>query len=153
MSTLIHQRVEDCRNGANPKTIRRVSSGWVVLGDVQFLPGYTLLLPDPVVPDLNTLNKTQRKLYLYEVTVIGDALLEVTDAYRINYEILGNTEAALHTHIFPRYGSEPESLRKIPVWAYDWQAAPAFDPERDGPLMRSIGNYLDHAGISSPPPG
>ena len=28
-------------------------SGWAVLGDTQILPGYSLLLPDLVVPDLN----------------------------------------------------------------------------------------------------
>jgi hypothetical protein len=54
--TLIHDRVQDCRDGVNPKVICRVKSGWVVLGDVQFLPGYTLLLPDPVVYDLNALD-------------------------------------------------------------------------------------------------
>jgi len=131
----------------NPKTIARVHSGWVVLGDVQFLRGYTLLLPDPVVADLNALNRSQRECYLYEASVIGDALLQVTDADRINYEILGNTEAALHTHIFPRYASEPDHLRKIPVWAYDWQAAPLFDPVRDRPLMLEIADYLRRAGI------
>ena len=71
MTTLIDRRVQDCRNGNNPKTILRVTSGWVVLGDAQFLKGYTLLLPDPVVPDLNTLDKQQREAYLYEVSVIA----------------------------------------------------------------------------------
>ena len=47
MPTLIHQRVRDCNLGTYPKAIGRVSSGWVVAGDVQFLPGYCLLLPDP----------------------------------------------------------------------------------------------------------
>jgi diadenosine tetraphosphate (Ap4A) HIT family hydrolase len=147
MSTLIHRRVEDCRKGRNPKTIARVSSGWAVLGDVQFLHGYSLLLPDPVVADLNALTQEQRQTYLYEMSVIGDALLNVTDAYRINYEILGNTEAALHAHIFPRYQSEPENLRRVPVWSYDWEKAPRFDPDRDGPLIDRIANYLNQAGI------
>ena len=40
MPTLIHQRVRDCNLGTYPKAIGRVSSGWVVAGDVQFLPGY-----------------------------------------------------------------------------------------------------------------
>ncbi len=149
MSTLIHRRVEDCRQGRNPKTIARVHSGWAVLGDVQFLRGYSLLLPDPVVVDLNTMTREQRETYLYEMSVIGDALLSATDAYRINYEILGNTEAALHAHIFPRYRSEPQELRRIPVWSYDWQNAPPFDVSRDQALMDRIAQYLDHAGIVS----
>jgi len=147
MTTLIHQRVDDCREGRNPKTIARVNSGWVVLGDVQFLRGYSLLLPDPVVGDLNTLERHQRETYLYEMSVVGDALMSVTDAYRINYEILGNTEAALHAHIFPRYESEPEDLRRVPVWSYDWLNAPPFDPERDAELIDAIAGYIRQSGI------
>lgn len=147
MSTLIHRRVEDCRRGRNPKTIARVRSGWAVLGDVQFLRGYSLLLPDPVVVDINAMARTQREIFLYDMSVIGDALLSATDAYRINYEILGNTEAALHAHIFPRYQSEPEHLRRIPVWSYDWANAPKFDASRDRVLIDQIANHLFEAGI------
>src|SRR4051794_39356109 len=107
MPTLIHRRVEESRTGTNPKTICRVHSGWVVLGDVQFLRGYSLLVPDPVVGSLNDLSKPDRELFLYEMTLLGDALLAVTGATRINYEILGNTEPALHAHVFPRYADEP----------------------------------------------
>lgn len=147
MTTLIHTRVAECRRGDNPKTICRVSSGWVVLGDVQFLPGYSLLLPDPVVVDLNELTAEARRDYLYEMSVLGDALLELTDAYRINYEILGNTEAALHAHVMPRYLSEPEELRRGPAWGYDWGNAIPFDLERDRPLMVAIAGYFREAGL------
>jgi diadenosine tetraphosphate (Ap4A) HIT family hydrolase len=145
MSTLIHHRVDDCRNGRNPKTIARLESGWVVLGDVQFLRGYSLLLPDPVVGDLNALDRRQRETYLYDMSLVGDALLSITDASRINYEILGNTEGALHAHIFPRYQSEPEALRRIPVWSYDWDNAPKFNLQRDRPLINAISSYLTQA--------
>ena len=46
------------------------------------------------------------------MATIGDALLEVTGAFRINYEILGNLEPALHAHIIPRYLNEPEDGAK-----------------------------------------
>jgi diadenosine tetraphosphate (Ap4A) HIT family hydrolase len=138
MSTLIHRRVEEARQGTNPTVICRVASGWVVLGDVQFLQGYSLLLPDPVVPNLNALTMEQRLTFLQDMTVLGDALLEVTGAARINYEILGNSEAALHAHVFPRYMTEPEEKRRKPVWFYHWDSAPPFDLERDQPLMSKI---------------
>lgn len=44
--------------------------------------------------------------------VIGDALLDVTKAHRINYEILGNSEPELHAHIFPRYEDEHVPLQE-----------------------------------------
>ena len=125
-------------------------SGWVVLGDVQFLKGYSLLLPDPVVGHLNALGAEDRRTLLYEASVVGDVLLELTSAVRINYEILGNLEPALHVHVFPRFADEPAELRTRPVWYYDWGAAPRFDLERDAPLMQAIRYRLDQAGIAAP---
>jgi diadenosine tetraphosphate (Ap4A) HIT family hydrolase len=142
MSTLIHRRVEAARQRTNPTVICRVKSGWIVLGDVQFLPGYSLLLPDPVVADLNSLTLTQRIDFLQDMTILGDALLAVTGASRINYEILGNSEAALHAHVFPRYATEPEEKRQKPVWFYDWKSAVSFDAERDRQLMQEIAKAI-----------
>lgn len=138
MPTLIHERVRECQAGSYPKQIFRLSSGWVVLGDVQFLSGYCLLLPDPVVANLNAMEAEKRKTFLYEMSVLGDVILEITAALRINYEMIGNVEPALHAHLFPRYADEPEELRLKPVWFYDWENAPAFDEERDRPLMLNI---------------
>ena len=149
MSTLIHHLVDDCRAGRCPRTIARIHSGWVVLGEAQFLRGYSLILPDPVVANLNALSHADRKTLLFEMTVVGDVLLELTGAVRINYEILGNLEPALHVHLFPRYADEPEALRTRPVWFYDWDNAPRFDPVRDRPLMDDMRERLQRAGIVS----
>ena len=148
MPTLIHQRVKACREGNYPNSICKISSGWVVLGDVQFLRGYCLLLPDPVVAHLNDMADEQRKVFLYEMSVVGDVLLEITGAVRINYEMIGNVEPALHAHLFPRYGDEPENLRLKPVWFYDWDNAPAFDQDRDAPLKTEIAQHLKRRGLA-----
>ncbi len=144
MKTLIHERVELARASINPTVICRMPSGWAVLGDAQFFPGYSLLLPDPVVPDLNALDPDARCQYLYDMTIIGDALLEVTEAYRINYEILGNLDPALHTHIFPRYRHEPDDYQKGPVYYYprEQRASRPFDPERDHELMQRLADAI-----------
>ena len=75
VNTLIHQRVNDCRAGRYPKAICRLSSGWVVLGDVQFVRGYSLLLPDPVVADLNELSGQARTTFLSDMAAVGDAVV------------------------------------------------------------------------------
>lgn len=147
MTTLIHERVIQCQSGTYPKAICRLSSGWVVLGDVQFLRGYSLLLPDPVVPHLNAMDAESRKNFLYEMSVVGDVILEVTGAARINYEMLGNVEPALHAHIFPRFEDEAENLRLKPVWFYDWDNAPAFDLIRDREIMDSIAQGLEQRDV------
>jgi len=74
-------------------------------------------------------------------------LLAMPGAVRINYEILGNLEPALHVHIFPRFDDEAAELKTRPVWFYNWDQAPKFDPERDAPLMNDIRNSLRTAGI------
>ena len=142
MSTLIHQRVEMAREGNNPAVICRMPSGWAVLGDTQVTPGYTILLSDPVELDLNALSLEDRIVYLRDMSIIGDALLEVTGAALINYEILGNTDRALHAHIVPRYADEPDEQRRKPIWFRDLAAAPKFDPERDRNLMASIAQSI-----------
>ena len=146
MPTLIHRRVRAAQEGKNPAVICRVPSGWAVLCDTQFLRGYSLLLPDPVVPELNDLNKPQRLQFLYDMTVIGDALLEVTGAYKINYEILGNQDPALHAHIIPRYLSEPDERRKSPPLFYDaeYRNSIPFDPQRDQDLMQALAAAILH---------
>lgn len=149
MSTVIHRRVEECRAGRSPQTVCRVASGWVVLGDAQFVRGYSLLLPDPVVADLNELDGAKRTAFLHDMSVVGDALLALTDAVRINYEILGNVDPALHAHVIPRYSYEPEALRTRPVWFYDWAAAPRFDATRDGPLLASLRGELERRGVAA----
>jgi len=137
--TLIHRRVAAAQRGENPTVICRMPSGWVVLGDFQVLNGYCLLLPDPVVPSLNDLDEAGRVAYLRDMALIGDALLEVfPQSARINYEILGNSEPALHAHIVPRYDAEPDEYRRGPVWFYDWDLAPAFEPEKHRGMIERI---------------
>ena len=135
---LIAERVAAARAGTNPYVITKLRSGWVVVGDVQFLPGYCLLLADPVVPSLNDLAPDDRTEYLRDMTRVGDAILRATDAQRINYEILGNAEPELHAHIFPRYRSELDELRTKPAWFYDWVNAPRFSEQRHGHIVEAI---------------
>jgi dipeptidyl aminopeptidase/acylaminoacyl peptidase len=67
------------------------------------------------------------------MSLAGDALLEATDAYRINHDILGNLDPALHAHIIPRYLTEPDEFRKGTAFLYDrqYQESVRFDRERD----------------------
>lgn len=144
MPTLIHRWVEAVRAGENPRLVCRVKSGWVVAGESQFLPGYCLLLPDPVVPSLNALTGEARAQFLADMAAVGDAVLAETGARRINYEILGNLEPALHAHVFPRYANDPEEWRTKPVWLVPkevWEASP-FELGRHGELVARIAARL-----------
>ena len=138
MTTAIHRRVDALREGRDPTFVARLASGWAVLGERQFLPGYCLLLPDPVVPTLNALAGERRAGFLADMAALGDAVLAATHAARINYAILGNQDPALHAHVIPRYAHEPERHVHDTPWSYDWDAAPAFDAERHRELRDRI---------------
>jgi diadenosine tetraphosphate (Ap4A) HIT family hydrolase len=72
------------------------------------------------------------------MAAVGDALLSVTAAVRINYAIFGNLDPALHAHIFPRQSTEPESTRTAQPWALDWAAAPRYADGVHGELKRRL---------------
>lgn len=140
---LIENRVSMARVGENPFVISRLPSGWLVIGDVQPLAGYCLLLSDPVVASLNILDEPQRMIFLRDMALIGDVLLEVTGCDRVNYEIWGNSEPALHAHIMPRYANEPEEKRRLPAcMGYSWSNAPASLTNADLLLMENIRKAL-----------
>lgn len=146
MRNLIEQRVQAARRGENPYLITRLASGWLVIGDVQPLPGYCVFLADPVVESPNALSEPDRICYSLDVLAVGDALLKVTGAFRINYETLGNAEPALHTHILPRYLDEPDDKRRMPPFmVYDWRTARPFDPALDQPFIEAMRAALSPA--------
>jgi diadenosine tetraphosphate (Ap4A) HIT family hydrolase len=81
---------------------------------------------------------------------LGDALLKVTGAARINYAIFGNQEPALHAHVIPRYADEPEALRAAQPWAYDWSRAPVFERAAFQELASSLLRELTRLGVTKP---
>ena len=115
-----------------------------MLGERQVFPGYCLLLPWPVVPDLNALQAGARDRFLTDMALAGDALLETCAALRINYAMFGNVEPALHAHLFPRRADEPEETRTAQPWALDWTLAPAYSDSRHGELKARIAAGIRH---------
>jgi diadenosine tetraphosphate (Ap4A) HIT family hydrolase len=146
LETAIHRRVNDARAGRDNTVLGRCASGWAVFGHQQFVQGYLLLLPDPVVPDLNALTPERRSQFLLDMSSLGDALLRTTAPIRINYAIFGNVEPALHAHVIPRYRSEPENMQTQQPWAYDWNAAPVFDVNDSAPLIKALRAELANLG-------
>jgi diadenosine tetraphosphate (Ap4A) HIT family hydrolase len=140
-SLLLPQPADPSRD---PALVCRVPSGLVFLCDMQYLRGYSILQAEPQVESINALDPRAREVYLRDMVLVGDALLEVTGAYRINYATLGNSLAVLHTHIVPRYLSEPEELRRGGPWSYPQEQIDAlrFDAERDRELMQQLGSAI-----------
>jgi diadenosine tetraphosphate (Ap4A) HIT family hydrolase len=117
-------RVGTALRGDNPTVLQRLTAGFAVIGDVQFLPGYCVLLTDhPAADRLTDLPRAKRLAFLDDMELLGQAVERVCSRRdpafrRINYEILGNHDAFLHAHIWPRYEWEPDNIRSRPVWLY-----------------------------------
>jgi diadenosine tetraphosphate (Ap4A) HIT family hydrolase len=144
--TAIHRRVNEARAGRDDSVLAHCASGWAVFGRQQVTQGYLLLLPDPVVSDLNALTPERRTRFLLDMSLLGDALMRTLNPLRINYAIYGNLDPALHAHVIPRYSHEPEGLRTQQPWAYDWNRAPAFDAAAAAPLMNRLRAELKQLG-------
>ncbi|WP_310962404.1 HIT domain-containing protein [Nocardioides terrisoli] len=148
-------RIGAALRGENPTVLARVPAGFAVIGDVQWLPGYCVLLTDdPAVERLSDLAPTARADYLDSVARLAAAVERACAAAdpgfrRVNIEILGNTDPYLHAHVWPRYGWEPVDLVGHPVWLYPrthWSdPAHALDARHD-PLRAAITAELIETG-------
>ncbi|GHH18994.1 diadenosine tetraphosphate hydrolase [Streptomyces rubradiris] len=145
-------RIRAALSGANPTVLRRLTSGFAVIGDVQFLPGYSVLLVDqPDVQRLSDLPRAKRLSFLSDMDRLGEAVeracRRLDPAFRrVNLEILGNTDPFLHAHVWPRYEWEPADVVGRPVWLYPperW-VDPRFrlGPQHDV-LREAISDELD----------
>jgi len=137
------------RRGENPTVLRRLRSGWVLIGDHQKLPGYCLLLHDGDADHLTDLPRPQRTLFLEDLGLLGEAVMTACKRldeqfWRVNYEVLGNAYPHLHGHVFPRYLWEPEDLRRGPVWRHPDLHDPrhALGPQHDR-LRAAVAGALD----------
>ena len=140
-------RIESAVKGENPTVLVKMKSGFAVVGDPQFLPGYCILLGYPKVNSLNDLSIKQRADFLVDMSIIGDAITNVCKPVRINYDILGNTDAYLHAHVFPRYEWEEEARKKYPVWLYpkeNWSLEKyQFNEQKHGEMKKQLSIALE----------
>ncbi len=131
--------------------IARLSSGFAVIGDTQFLPGYYLLLASPRANHRSDLSFDRRQRFLVEMSLLGEAIETACrgrELRRITYEILGNTDAYLHAHVFPRYSWEPAERHGCPVFLYPpgrWtDERYHFSEDRHGVLKHDIATVLQN---------
>lgn len=88
MSDWRTDRVVAALEGRNPTVLAELDASYAVVGDVQFLPGYSLALTKvPGVDRISDLPRAERMRYLADVDLVATAV----------------TDALLHAHIWPRY--------------------------------------------------
>jgi len=117
--------------------LAQLRSGFAVLSDTQFLPGYCFLLASPRVRDLGDLDLDARAAFLVDMSLIGDAVQAVCSPWRLNYAILGNQKDFLHAHVIPRYADDPKPGWPFPFPEGDRPPRPQDEFQRDLDALRS----------------
>ncbi|PWN04784.1 diadenosine tetraphosphate hydrolase [Nocardioides silvaticus] len=147
-------RVGTALAGTNPTVLRRLRAGFAVIGDVQHLPGYCVLITDtPGADQLTDLPPERQLHFLEDMAVLGRAVATVCarrdpEFRRINLEIQGNTDAFLHAHVTPRYSWEPPEIVGWPAALHHWTGLmtggepPLLGPDHDD-LRRELGEEID----------
>ncbi len=114
---LICSRIRLIQRNKNPYFVKELETGYVVLGDYQFFRGYTLFLCKQHKKELHELDPEFKLKFLWEMSIVAEAVYEAFSPQKLNYEMLGNTDSHLHWHIFPRHSSDPSP--KKTVWVID----------------------------------
>lgn len=118
---LICDRIQMIKDGKNPYFVKELSTGYVVIGDNQHFLGYTLFLCKQHKTELFYLDKDLASEFMQEMVLVAEAVRNAFGAEKMNYECLGQGDAHLHWHLFPRrtgdignYGNNGVG----PVWWY-----------------------------------
>lgn len=118
---LICERIHMIQEKKNPWFVKELKTGYVVMGDHQHFKGYTLFLFKEHKTELFQLDYCEKMKFLEEMAVVTEAASKAFGAEKMNCELLGNGDAHLHWHLFPRVSGDLENYGnngKGPVWWY-----------------------------------
>lgn len=142
---LICQRIAAIRQNENPYLVRELATGYVVLADSQYFEGYTLFLAKGHVTELHELAPKTKLVFLEEMSLVAEACSQAFHADKMNIELLGNGDAHVHWHLFPRHAGD--TAKPGPVWWTPMEQLygddVAADPVRLGKLKAALNQALD----------
>lgn len=113
---LICTRIKMIEEQENPYFVAELETGYVVIGDHQLFKGYTLFLCKEHKTELHFLDEEFKAKFLLEMSQVAEAVYKAFHPDKLNYELLGNGDAHMHWHIFPRRESDEI---EGPVWWTD----------------------------------
>jgi len=85
------------------------------------------------------------QLFVEIASGIGHVSLGLAKPVTVHIDILGNADAFVHAHIWPRHGWEASELVWRPVWLYDlsnWRNPATALGEQHSPLRTRITKEL-----------
>ena len=118
---LICDRIKMIQKGENPYFVKELETGYVVIGDNQHFKGYTLFLCKRHETELFNLERPFANKFMEEMMIVAEAVKNAFHAEKMNYECLGQGDAHLHWHLYPRVKGDLENYGNNgagPVWWY-----------------------------------
>lgn len=98
----------------NKYFIAELETGYVFLSSKwQYFKGYTFFVSKMCIGELHLMPIDFRKAFLFEMTIVSEAVKNTFNPIKINCESLGNSCSHAHWHIIPRYGSDPYPDKSI----------------------------------------
>lgn len=121
---LICERIELIKQGKNPHFVKELETGYVVIGNGQYFKGYTLFLAKEHVTELHQMEYETKIKFLEEMSIVQEAVAKAFQAEKMNIELLGNGDAHVHWHLFPRKAGDMKGYGhngRGPVWWVPWE--------------------------------
>ncbi len=141
----ICERIKLIQQHQNPYFIRELTTGYVVLADSQYFEGYTLFLAKSHVTELHHLAAHDQLLFLEEMSLVQEACAQAFHADKMNIELLGNGDAHVHWHLFPRHTGD--TAQPGPIWWTPLETIYGDDVQQDQlrltRLKRTLNTALD----------
>ena len=146
---LICERIELIKQGRNPHFVKELETGYVVIGNGQYFKGYTLFLAKEHVTELHQMEYETKIKFLEEMSMVQEAVAKAFQAEKMNIELLGNGDAHVHWHLFPRKAGDMKGYGhngRGPVWWVPWEemSSEEYQPKENDllQLVNRLKEYL-----------
>jgi len=146
---LICERIELIKQGKNPHFVKELETGYVVIGNGQYFKGYTLFLAKEHVTELHQMEYETKIKFLEEMSIVQEAVAKAFQAEKMNIELLGNGDAHVHWHLFPRKAGDMKGYGhngRGPVWWVPWEemSSEEYQPKENDllQLVNRLKEYL-----------
>jgi diadenosine tetraphosphate (Ap4A) HIT family hydrolase len=113
-----------CRDGGPLDVITELPTIWVTAPAQAPLPGYVCVVAKRHVVEPFELDEPELTAFWKESMAVTEALNDLTQPSKMNYEIHGNTIPHLHLHLFPRFDGDPFQGRPIDGRSTDFHRSP-----------------------------
>lgn len=145
---LICDRIELIKQGKNPHFVKELATGYVVIGDGQYFKGYTLFLAKEHVTELHQMEYETKIKFLEEMSIVQEAVAKAFQAEKMNIELLGNGDAHVHWHLFPRKAGDMQGYGhngRGPVWWVPWEemSSEEYQP-KESDLLQLVNHLKEY---------